>query len=111
MDYIFRDIDYNAPAVYFGMVTAKASLPDTFLKNSQFTKGVALLASSSKLTNLGRYWPNVGPQVTLYTPGVFMEPAYQHAVTLIEFEGSKCKNQANCYIEFLDYPIIDSIPG
>lgn len=106
-----EDIDYNAPAVYIGTVTAKASLPDTFLKNSQFTKGVALLASSSKLSNLGRYWPNVGPQVTLYTPGVFMEPAYQHTVTLIEFEGSKCKNQANCYIEFLDYPIIDSIPG
>ena len=52
---------------------------------------------------------NNRPQVTLYTPGVFIQPDFDNYVILIEFEGSKCKNKSDCYVEFIDYPIIDSI--
>ena len=70
-------------------------------------KGVAIVGSDDRITNLGRYWPNYGPQVTLYTPSAFIEPNYQNNVVLIEFEGSKCSNSvADCYVEFIDYPII-----
>ena len=76
------------------------------LKNQQ---GIALVHSKNKLTNLGRYWPNLGPQVTLYTPGVFMTPSATNNLVLIEFEGSSCATTQNCIAEFIDYPIIDSI--
>ena len=78
------------------------------LKNQQ---GIALVHSKNKLTNLGRYWPNLGPQVTLYTPGVFMTPSATNNLVLIEFEGSSCQTSSNCVVEFIDYPIIDSIPN
>ena len=72
-------------------------------------KGIALIRSNDKLTNLGRYWPNDGPQVTLYTPGVFTSPSALNYVSLIEFEGSSCQISSNCQVEFVDKPIIDSI--
>ncbi len=68
-----------------------------------------MIRSKNKLTNLGRYWPNLGPQVTLYTPGVFTTPSATNNLILIEFEGSSCETSQNCLAEFIDYPIIDSI--
>ena len=82
---------------------------DTFLKMDKFTKGIALIKSNDTLTNLGRYWPNIGPQVTLYTPSVFTTPRAKNYLVLIEFEGASCKSDSDCLTEFIDYPIIDSI--
>ena len=39
------DIDFSAPSLYVGDVTARKDLPDTFLNNIRFTKGVALLGT------------------------------------------------------------------
>ena len=50
----------------------------------------------------------MGPQVTLYTPGVFTTAQVKNYVVLIEFEGSSCLS-APCSVDFIDYPIIDSI--
>ena len=72
-------------------------------KNS---KGIVLLDSKDTLTNLGRYWPKIGPQVTLYTPGVFTSTNYFNYITLIELEGSTCTSSDDCYVEFIDKPII-----
>ena len=59
------------------------------------------------MTNLGRYWPGEGPQVSLYTPGVFTSPSSINKVILIEFEGtSYCQTITNCQVEFVDQPII-----
>jgi hypothetical protein len=74
-------------------------------------KGVALIRSNDRIVNLGRYWPKTGPQVTIYTPSAFVSKASRNTVFLIELEGSDCQNEANCYIEFLDYPLIDSLPS
>jgi hypothetical protein len=68
-----------------------------------------LIHSNTSLTNLGRYWPNVGPQVTLYTPGVFSTKRAINHVLLVEFENSKCQITDKCYVELIDYPIIDNI--
>lgn len=84
---------------------------DTFLKMDKFTKGVALIRSKNKLTNLGRYWPQVGPQVTLYTPGPFITQSDKNYVVLVEFEGSSCDSSSDCYVDFIDHPILDSIPS
>lgn len=79
------------------------------MKMDNFTKGVALIRSNDTLTNLGRYWPKTGPQVTLYTPSVFTTTGSKNYLVLIEFEGTSC-NESDCSAEFIDYPIIDNIP-
>jgi len=56
-----------APAFYCTTFPSPPSPQDTFLDPQGWGKGLAFLNNR----NLGRYWPSVGPQVTLYTPGVF----------------------------------------
>jgi hypothetical protein len=65
------------------------------------------LQSKDTVTNLGRYWPHTGPQVTLYLPGAFITPNYPNVLVLLEFEGSECADPSKCYVELLDYPQID----
>lgn len=68
-----------------------------------------MIDSQNTLTNLGRYWPKVGPQVTLYTPGVFTTENFYNYVSLVEFEGSSCTSEDDCFVEFIDHPIIDNL--
>ncbi|XP_072161333.1 beta-galactosidase-like [Bemisia tabaci] len=42
---------------------------DTFLDPSGWGKGVVFVNGR----NMGRYWPSVGPQVTLYIPGCYLK--------------------------------------
>ncbi|GIY60237.1 beta-galactosidase [Caerostris extrusa] len=77
---------------------------DTFLKVDGWHKGVAFLNQF----NLGRYWPIMGPQVTLYAPSILFQkaPAVNH-VTLLELENAPCGNSNSCVIQFVDTPIIN----
>ena len=99
------------PGIYIGefYLPSQTNVFDTFLKTDQFTKGVAFIETSEKLTNLGRYWPKVGPQETLYTPSVFMKTNSYNKVVLIEFEEALCDPSLDCYVEFIDHPLIDSL--
>ena len=63
------------------------------------------------MTNLGRYWPSTGPQITLYTPSPFISKSSKNYVVLVEFEGSSCQTESECSVEFIDTPNIDSIPN
>ena len=67
-----------------------------------------MVGSKEKVTNLGRYWPKVGPQITLYASSYFLAPSKKNYVTLIEFEGSACEKIENCKVEFIEQPMIDS---
>jgi len=102
-------IDYAAPAIYQGTFDAANGNFDTFLKMDKFTKGVGFIRSTDTLTNLGRYWPHEGPQVTLYIPGVFATQAATNSIVLIEFQGSACADTTQCYVELLDYPMINGL--
>ena len=74
-----------------------------------FLKGIALVGTNDKFTVLGRYWPSMGPQVTLYTPGAFLKADAYNQIILIEFEGSLCSFDENCFVELIDHPLIDSL--
>lgn len=38
--------------------------------------------------NIGRYWPSVGPQVTLYVPGTYLIPSPGvNTIAILELEG------------------------
>jgi len=55
------------PVVYEGIFTLKAT-GDTFLDMSGWGKGIVFING----IHIGRYW-NVGPQQTLYVPGVWLK--------------------------------------
>jgi beta-galactosidase len=104
-----KENDFKGPIVYIGEFKVGEN-HSTFLKMDKFTKGTAIVGTNNVFTNLGRYWPQKGPQVTLYTPGSFLAPYSVNQIILIEFEGSSCGSIEDCYVEFIDYPIIDSLP-
>jgi len=71
--------------------------------NNYWHKGVAYVNEQ----NLGRYWPVMGPQVTLYTPGVWLNPSGDNSLTMIELLSSACGNEQTCSLQLVDYPILD----
>lgn len=54
--------------------------------------------------NLGRYWPLVGPQITLYVPGNILKRG-TNEIVLIELQSSSPKN--NNFVRFITEPILD----
>ncbi|XP_045785144.1 CAD protein isoform X2 [Maniola jurtina] len=66
-------INSATPALYEGqLVLPDGEEPqDTFIDPTGWGKGYIYVNGY----NLGRYWPSVGPQVTLYVPGVWLKPA------------------------------------
>ncbi|CAM2701582.1 unnamed protein product [Rotaria socialis] len=105
----FEDFDPNAPNIYTGNFSVTDQAPsDTFLlpttiSNGYWEKGVAYINKY----NLGRYWPILGPQVTLYIPSPWLIPSTTNSLTMIELQSSPCGNQQACSIELVDYPILD----
>ncbi|XP_023235783.1 beta-galactosidase-like [Centruroides sculpturatus] len=80
------------------------TLLDSFLNLRNWTKGVAFLNGF----NLGRYWPVMGPQVTLYTPATLFNPyPQQNNLVLLELESTSCNINESCTIEFVNQPILD----
>ena len=55
--------------------------------------------------NLGRYWPVLGPQQTLYVPGVWIQPKCQLNKIII-FEQDKAPLE-NPIVKLIPYPILD----
>ncbi|CAF0809116.1 unnamed protein product [Adineta steineri] len=105
----FQDFDPNAPNIYSGNFSVTDKVPsDTFLlpttiSNGYWEKGIAYINKY----NLGRYWPVMGPQVTLYTPGIWLNPSTTNSITMIELQSSPCGSKQTCSIELVDYPILD----
>ena len=89
--------DFPLPLVYQAEVDM--DLYDSFLNTTSFGRGVALVNEF----NLGRYWPTMGPQQTLFFPKAVRNSTF--ILTLVEFE-MKSKDGR---VDFLDYPILDSI--
>ncbi|GFQ81038.1 beta-galactosidase [Trichonephila clavata] len=96
----------SAPAFYFGEFTIPNSskVLDTFLKLDGWHKGVAFLNKF----NLGRYWPIMGPQITLYAPSIlFQKSPASNSITLLELENSPCHDNDTCTVQFVDTPIVN----
>ena len=57
---------------------------DTFLRlqPEHWRKGVAFVNG----VNIGRYWPAVGPQETLYVPAAFLRAGSRNTLWLFELE-------------------------
>jgi len=76
---------------------------DTFLKIDQgWGKGIAWINH----VNLGRYWPHMGPQETLYVPGPCMRCG-ENNLTLLELERVPSSREASMIAELVDTAQID----
>ncbi|CAD6227704.1 GSCOCG00001384001-RA-CDS [Cotesia congregata] len=72
----------NGPVFLRSTFIIKNNPPlDTYLNTAGWGKGVAFLNGH----NLGRYWPQTGPQVTLYVPGVFLKTG-ENELVILELE-------------------------
>lgn len=79
-------------------------LHDTYLNPVNLTKGLAYINGHC----LGRYWPGVGPQITLYTPGVWLKPYPEvNELIIFEQEPTDCIIGDDCFVKFVDKPLID----
>ncbi|KAL6035141.1 hypothetical protein STEG23_007781, partial [Scotinomys teguina] len=67
------------PAFFLGALSVGIYPSDTFLKLEGWVKGVVFVNDK----NLGRYW-NIGPQETLYLPGVWLDKGLNKVIIFEE---------------------------
>lgn len=68
----------NGPIFLRGRFTIVGQPLDTFLDTIGWGKGVAFVNGH----NLGRYWPLVGPQITLYVPAPYLRTGENELIVL-----------------------------
>ncbi|EZA59457.1 hypothetical protein DMN91_010918 [Ooceraea biroi] len=71
----------NGPVFLRGRFTINDQPLDTYLDTTGWGKGVAFVNGH----NLGRYWPLVGPQITLYVPAPYLRTGVNELI-LLELE-------------------------
>ncbi|KAJ6646250.1 Beta-galactosidase [Pseudolycoriella hygida] len=76
---------------------------DTYLDVSGWGKGILYINGF----NLGRYWPSVGPQITMYVPGNILKRGTNDMV-IIELQRLSPRN--NYYVRFVNESILDGSP-
>jgi len=71
----------NGPVFLRGHFTISGQPLDTYLDTTGWGKGVAFINGY----NLGRYWPLVGPQITLYVPAPYLRTG-ENELIILELE-------------------------
>lgn len=71
----------SGPIFLRGRFTIVGQPLDTFLDTTGWGKGVAFVNGH----NLGRYWPLVGPQITLYVPAPYLRTG-ENELIILELE-------------------------
>ncbi|KAL7637272.1 UNVERIFIED_CONTAM: hypothetical protein RMT77_011984 [Armadillidium vulgare] len=86
----------------FSVPKDSGSPKDTFLRLDGWTKGYAWINDFL----LGRYWPAVGPQVTLYIPSGLLH-FDDNKILLLELEKAPCKENSSCNVSLVDIPEVN----
>lgn len=91
----------NGPAIYYGTLNINSAddLADTYLDMSGWGKGIVFVNGE----NLGRYWPLVGPQITLYVPAPVLRVGSNRLI-LVEYQQAPTVME----VQFRDTPILNS---
>ena len=92
-----------APTIFMGEVPADPyGSYDSYLQLKGWSKGQVFING----VNIGRYWPVVGPQQTLYIPGSVMSTGASKLM-LVELDNSPCEFPETCFVEFVSIPAIN----
>lgn len=101
---VYRDMPYRAyirhgPTIFHGQFEVSATtIYDTYLDTTGWGKGIAFVNGF----NLGRYWPVIGPQITVYVPKELLSIG-TNKIVLIELQ----KAPDNGTVVFTDTPNLD----
>ncbi len=87
------------PAFYRGTFRARAGV-DTFLDTKGFGRGFVCINGF----NIGKFWPGVGPQRTLYIPGEILRE--ENTVELFEVHTARIPAAISC----IDHAILTEMP-
>uniref|UniRef100_A0A671NQY0 Beta-galactosidase-like n=1 Tax=Sinocyclocheilus anshuiensis TaxID=1608454 RepID=A0A671NQY0_9TELE len=90
----------DGPMIYSGTLKSTGLAWDTFVKLNGWTKGQVWVNE----VNLGRYWPQRGPQQTLYVPGPFLSATQPNNITVLELERAPSHRR----ILFMDRPQVQT---
>ena len=92
------------PTFYHGVIPNGNGSFDTFLQLPGWSKGQAFVNGF----NVGRYWPVVGPQQTLFVPAnVLSLKGNPASIVLLELDSSPCVNPKTCFVKFVAEPLIN----
>ena len=92
------------PTFYHGEIPHGNGSFDTFLQLPGWNKGQLFVNGF----NLGRYWPVVGPQKTLFVPAnVLSLNRNLIRIVVLELDGSPCEHLENCFVKFVAAPSIN----
>ncbi|KAM8934026.1 beta-galactosidase-like [Pelodytes ibericus] len=89
---------HTGPVVYSGTFSISVK-GDTFLKLTKWTKGQVWINGF----NVGRYWPDRGPQVTLFVPGNLLSTSELNNITVLELESAPARPM----VLLIDRPILN----
>lgn len=88
------------PSVYYGYFFADPKPGDTFFNPNGWGKGQLYVNGR----NIGRYWPQAGPQINLYVPGVYLTASdYFNQIYVLELDqpgGCETDEKYGCWAEF-----------
>lgn len=71
----------NGPVFLRAYINIEGEPLDTYIDPTGWGKGIIYINGH----NLGRYWPNIGPQVTLYVPSVWLKTG-ENEIVVFETE-------------------------
>lgn len=92
-----KDIPERSPVIKEAKFQLKEK-GDTFLDMRNFGKGIVFVNGK----NVGRYWSKVGPQLTLYVPGVWLKKG-ENAIQVFEQINDKNISEINS----VSTPVLD----
>lgn len=99
-----RTLLRTGPSIYYGQLEIKsqADIADTYLDMSGWGKGIVFVNGE----NLGRYWPLVGPQITLYVPSPILQVG-SNRIVVVEYQ----QTPTSLELHFRDTPILNARTG
>ncbi|XP_047671176.1 beta-galactosidase-1-like protein isoform X2 [Tachysurus fulvidraco] len=89
------------PCFYSGTLKPNGISRDTFIKLTGWTKGQVFING----VNVGRFWPERGPQHTLYVPASLISATVTNNITVLELE--RAANHRR--VVFTDRPQLDNV--
>ncbi|VDK75833.1 unnamed protein product [Litomosoides sigmodontis] len=92
--------DRSGIGLYAGQFNVNR-LADTFFNPAGWGKGQLFINGH----NIGRYWPSVGPQITLYVPKPYLK--HHNTIIILELERSGNCHMQFCTVSFIGRPVFN----
>ncbi|RXG52564.1 Beta-galactosidase [Armadillidium vulgare] len=97
---MLKEINFGEMVFYEGFLNIDEEPQNTFIRTDDFSKGYVWINDFL----LGRYWPIVGPQLTLYVPHGILREGENH---ILIFELERVTTTENLQVSFTDKPEIN----